>query len=211
MVKRIVAAALPALFVGAGGCPGLLSDDNTSDAAPRTRTIQLSSNNAFTASTIDGTLEGQLEAINAGDISEPFVGLVLVDDDYCGGPCEEIDGAREVSLNNLDSASYRFTFTLPARFSNARIEGRAVLDDQGVAFLNGERISGQITADSWGSDSTDEDGLARLTWPTVDAFSHSVNSTFRPGVNVLIFAVCGDCSIEPTGLAFEATVAYELP
>lgn len=143
------------------------------------------------------------------------------------GPEEYINGADEVTWDNCASAFYRFTFELPCTPAAVSLAGVANVDDQGVVFLNGVRISASMLvpacnpdpanaffdtcydSQEWGADRTDADGRLVLTWPTQDPFGTSDASLFRPGENELVFAICGDASyFDPTGVEFVATVTY---
>ncbi len=125
-----------------------------------------------------------------------------------------IDHVDEVTYNNRDSAFYRFTFELPADFRSAFLQGYANIDDMGVVFLNGVRISAEILLSDTdpqrlGQDRWDQDGRPLIGWPTKDAFGTNDASHFRAGVNELVFAVLGDASqFEPTGLEFQASISY---
>ena len=139
-------------------------------------------------------------------------------------------GVNEVTLNNSTTAFYRFTFDLPAGFTAAELVGRALLDDQGVVFLNGYQVSGDMTVSGYdpdpangpddpysvltdtGKDLTDLYGRRVLTAPTPDCFYTDEVNLFVEGTNELIFGVCADASYwYPTGLEFEAVVNYESP
>ncbi len=142
------------------------------------------------------------EAGPADPLDEPFVDAF----DY-------IDGADEVSLSNCESAWYRFTFDLPANFANAYLSGVANVDQFGVAYLNGYRLTAEILAsdpDNLGIDRTDAEGLSLLSSPTRDWFSTPCgdDSMFLPIENELIFGVL-HTGPSPTGLEFEATVSFD--
>ena len=123
---------------------------------------------------------------------------------------EFIDGADEVTFDNCSSAWYRFTFELPDNFTNAHLSGIANVDDVAVAWLNGNRISAEVTINDLGVDRVDEDGLPLLSWPTRDPFGSCEPSHFVSGTNELVFGVIGDLSeFDPTGIEFEATVAFD--
>lgn len=141
---------------------------------------------------------------------------------------EPLAGIDEVTYDNCSSAWYRFTFDLPGGAKSPRLEGLANVDDQGVLFLNGHRVTGLMTqpgcdpADpgdpndpcyalqDTGSDGVDGSGLVILTAPTPDAFEVTDAALFVPGENELVFAVCGDASaLEPTGLEFRAALYFE--
>ena len=123
---------------------------------------------------------------------------------------EFIDGADEVTFDNCSSAWYRFTFELPDNFTNVHLSGIANVDDVAVAWLNGNRISAEVSIDDLGVDRVDEDGLPLLSWPTRDPFGSCDPSNFVSGTNELLFGVIGDLSeFDPTGLEFEATVAFD--
>ncbi len=136
-------------------------------------------------------------------MAEPFVDAL----DY-------IDDADEVTaLDNCSSAWYRWTFDLPADFANANLAGEANVDDFAVAYLNGHRISLQITMDDVLNMPVDreEAGVALLSWPTRDAFGATDDTLFVEGENELVFGVLGDASeVEPTGMEFAATLCYDI-
>jgi hypothetical protein len=118
--------------------------------------------------------------------------------------------ADEVTLDNCGSAFYRFTFDLPSGFATATLYGVANADDQAAVFLNGTRISGEMSETDFGNDRLDSIGRRILTWPTRDVFFTDDVLRFRPGLNELVFAVCGDASqFEPTGIEFEARVLVD--
>ncbi|CAK0780704.1 hypothetical protein CCP4SC76_7560004 [Gammaproteobacteria bacterium] len=204
----------------------------------------LSSTNSATAKPVAGTLIQQITTLNAGppayDSSwvavkrmsgsnhfplafhcgqsgvDPLAGPYLSSDTY-------LDNDDEVTYNNCDSAFYRFTFTLPAGSTPKCLKGNINVDDQGVVFLNGHRISGVMnkpcnpTTDSAsdpcyaqqdaGHDLKDSSGLSILTWPTMDAFETCNASYFKTGLNELVFGIEGNASYySPTGLEFNAQV-----
>ncbi|CAK0775632.1 hypothetical protein CCP4SC76_6060002 [Gammaproteobacteria bacterium] len=184
----------------------------------QTQAIPLSSTDTATAKPVTGTLRQQLDALNAGP--PPFDGTwvpvyrhtdgeqVQLHQDpslssfHCGDsgvvPLDRpyisantfIDGADEVTYDNCSSAFYRFAFTIPDGFTPKCIAGKANVDDQGVVFLNGHRISGAMhnpgcnpvaangasdscyTQQDWNQVSPkDSSGLAILNWPAMDQFS----------------------------------------
>ncbi len=118
-------------------------------------------------------------------------------------------GVDEVTLDNCGSAWYRFTFDMPPAFENAVLCGAANVDDVGLVYLNGVRLSPELLlTDTFGTDRS-EGGTALLSAPTPDLFGTSDNSFFTPGTNELVFGVFGDAAPEPTGLEFQATVAFD--
>ncbi len=135
-------------------------------------------------------------------------------------------GVHEVTLDNCASAFYRFSFSLPARAARISLHGSANVDDQGVAFVNGNRISGLMTVPACNpagpadpcyalqdtrKDRTDAAGLPVLTAPTFDRLETDVNAFFQPGENAIVFGVCGDASPrEPTGVEFGAYLLFQL-
>lgn len=138
-----------------------------------------------------------------------------------------LDDADEVTLDNCQSAFYRFTFQLPAEFTVATLLGQANVDDQAVVYLNGTRISALLQNPGcepdpldpddpcWakqdaGHDRIDDDGRAVLTWPTLDEFGTEDVKLFKPGENELVFAVCGAAAPwKPTGVEFVATISID--
>lgn len=123
---------------------------------------------------------------------------------------EYLDGADEFTLDNCSSAFYRFTFELPS-FREPVLFGAANVDDIGVVYLNGNRISPQLLiTDGFGFDRADSLGASLLAAPTADFFGSQEASYFRTGENELVFGVCGDASPGgSTGLEFVAAVAYD--
>ena len=139
-------------------------------------------------------------------------------------------GVDEVTLNNTTSAWYRFTFELPPGYSDPVLFGKALLDDQGTVFLNGNQVSGDMTISGFdpdpangpdgayyaltdtGKDLTDLFDRRIMTAPSPDPFCTSESSYFVEGTNELIFGVCADASYwYPTGLEFEAIVNFATP
>jgi hypothetical protein len=161
-----------------------------------------------------------------------------------------IDCADEVTLNNCDSAWYRFTFDfepwcfdatesdLSCNVRNARLTGTANVTPQGIAYLNGHRISGLMHNPGCNPDPangpndscyamqdaardgvfpTDSKGRRILTAPTPDPFgSDDPDGRHHPeyfmfGENELIFGVVAGANYyRPTGLEFKAEVKYDL-
>lgn len=196
--------------------------------------------------------EGFLDVIVGDDSGVDWMKLTFTQDtDFTDEPyvdsTQYLDCADEVTLNNCDSAWYRFTFDFApwcfdrlnidpsCNVRNARLAGTANVDDQGVAYLNGHRISGLMNnpgcnpdpangpddpcyaLQDTGHDPSDADGRRILTAPTPDPFgtddpdgTHHAGY-FEPGENELIFGVIGDASYwKPTGLEFKAEVKYDL-
>jgi hypothetical protein len=208
--------------------------------------VFVSSTDDATAYPVGGTLPQQLTALNAAppaydpntwqpvyrkddNLDDQFVcGQVPnpLDREYVSAD-EYLLGADEVTLDNCNSTFYRFEFELPFNAWAARISGSANVDDQGVAFVNGNRISGLMTVPNCnptggpsdpcylqqdaGHDRADAQGLEILTWATLDPFG-SVQSTYlQAGANALVFGVCGNATYyEPTGVEFTAVVTYWL-
>ncbi len=213
--------------------------------SPTALPITLSSSGPATAKPIAGTLSQQLTTLNAtppafddswvevhrhadwhtkASFSCSQSGLDPLSQPYLSANTF-ITGADEVTHDNCGSAFYRFTFTLPDNFAPMCLTGQANVDDQGVVFLNGNRISGAMNnpgcnpvaangaTDSCyaqqdvGKDVTDSAGLAILTWPTQDQFQTCNTSYFKTGLNELVFAIVGDASYyDPSGLEFTAQV-----
>jgi hypothetical protein len=218
------------------------------DAAPLTSEMRITSTQeeAF-ALPVTGTLSEQLDTLNAGPpefSTETWQATQWKEDSHLSASfsCQDNDdstflsanqyitGANEVTLDNCQSAFYRFTFDLPEGHQPICLTGMANVDDQGVLFLNGHRISAAMNnpgcnpasesgddpcyeQQDAGTDRTDNDGLPALTWPTMDSFETCDASHFvLGGENELIFAIAGDASpYEPTGLEFEATLSYAIP
>lgn len=137
------------------------------------------------------------------------------------------NGVDEVTLDNCGSAFYRFTFNLPSNVEQVMLSGSANVDDEGVLWLNGTRLTAALTvpACSPGNNPTDScyqlqdaqkdrldtAGLRVLTTPTLDPFEALVPAPFRSGTNELIFAVAGDAGyFDPTGVEFAAVVTFVL-
>jgi hypothetical protein len=149
---------------------------------------------------------------------------------HCRTPCDRLYNrplrplpVDAVTHDSASSAYYRYVFELPVGFVNAVLEGYANVDDQGVALLNGARISGLIGCDTWGDTpvapptwappfpATDGFGDRILTSPLADPFGTSEQALFLEGENELVFAVSGDSSaFDPTGLEFVAVVQYAM-
>jgi hypothetical protein len=166
------------------------------------------SDGPFTASPVLGTIGEQIATLNSGVPTAAFSSRVLVGSDYCGG-CQPIEGVPEVSLNNIDSAFYLFPFDIPFGAENISLVLKFTTDDQGIAFVNGTRISALMTGpNNVGTDSTDGEGLPILTWPTIDTVTVNDPALFSCGENQLLVGLCGNCSVDPTGFAFTATLIY---
>ncbi len=173
-------------------------------------TLVFSSNNLFTASPVTGTVAQQLATLNSGKPTAEFTSAVLIGADYCSG-CADVPGVVEVSLNNTDSAFYRFEFIVPPGMVDPSLTIQFATDDQGVAFLNGVRITALMTASSnFGSDSVDGDGLPILTWPSIDTVTITDPGLLPCGPNELLIGLCGNCSSDPTGLEFKATLTFRI-
>jgi len=142
---------------------------------------------------------------------------------------EHLSDVDEVTFDNCSSAFYRFTFNLPENATNSSLCGVVNVDDQAVAFLNGNQVSAAMTSPTCdplielgpsdpcyqqldaGTDAIDPQGRSILTWPTRDVLQVFDSGFFRPGENELVFAVAGDASFyEPTGVEFSADVSYDL-
>lgn len=191
--------------------------------------------------TYDGWVEHWLDQVRiiaskVNPLEEPYVDSTAF-----------IDCADEVTYNNCNSAWYRFTFdhqpwcdvfdpeSLACNIRNLRLEGTANVTQQGVAYLNGHRISGVMNnpgcdpdptagpgdecyaSQDTGHDLTDANGRRILTSPTPDPFtSDDPDGTHHPeyftvGENELILGVVGDAGYwKPTGLEFKAEVKYDL-
>ncbi len=196
--------------------------------------ITLSSSAPASAKAVTGTLAAQLNVLNANppafspstwtqvyrknENANPALNRsfncndprIIPLNEAFGDAVSYLQDAGEVTLDNCSSAFYRFTFGLPAAFQNATLYGVANVDDQARIFLNGNPITGEMLADSFGSDTLDANGTRVMTWPTRDAFSTNDVSLFRGGTNELVFAVCSDASqFEPAGLEFEARVQVD--
>jgi hypothetical protein len=119
-----------------------------------------------------------------------------------------IRGIDEVTYDGCSSAFYRYVFFLPQGVRQACVSGKINVDDIGVAFLNGNRISPKVFANDVGEDRA-VGGKPILSWPTQDKFGTDNIDYFKPGLNELVFGIVGDASIwEPTGLEFRAKIKY---
>ncbi len=142
----------------------------------------------------------------------------------------------EASYDQCSSAFYAVRFELPSNYISASIAGFVNIDDQGVAFLNGNRLTGLMTVPNCNPDSGqgyfdpcyamqdvakalltppqephDPSGALILAWPTTDPFGSSTTTHFQSGSNTLVFAVAGDAAFfDPTGVEFRATITYTL-
>lgn len=141
------------------------------------------------------------------------LGLAYVSAALSKDEAKDMAGNDEVTFDNCHSAFYRFTFSLPKEIKEVCLDGIATVDDAGVVYLNGGRISASLSpGDVGGSvqdtrDRTDAQGKPVLNWPTLDQFGTNLLSLFREGLNELVFGVAGDLSpYEPTGLEFKAKV-----
>lgn len=204
------------------------------DACGATTCINLSSSDAAWALPVNGTLADQIMALNAGppafssttwqrpfrknENGNPALNRAFNCSDPNIIPLNEafvdastyLTEADEVTLDNCSSAFYRFTFNMPAGFLDATLYGALNADDQAVIFLNGHRISGEMAANSFGTDVLDANGMRIMTSPTRDGFFTNDPSLFVSGVNELVFAVCGDAGpFDPTGLEFQANVIVD--
>ncbi|MCC9000274.1 MAG: DUF1194 domain-containing protein [Candidatus Contendobacter sp.] len=198
----------------------------------RTETLTITSSDPGSAIRVMGTVDQQVAALNStppaystawrsvfrkqgvpalkafkcGEVADPLdrsgvLGLAYVSANTY------LKGVDEVTYDNCNSAFYRFTFSLPKGLKEACVVGNINVDDAGVAYLNGGRISPAIGKDDVDRDRADSQGKPALTWPTQDQFGTSSRALFKEGVNELVFGVAGDLSVwEPTGLEFKATV-----
>ncbi len=211
--------------------------------------ITVSSSDPVEVLPVTGTLTEQINTLNAGpppyvpsqwqpakrsndnhdfasfecsSVSDPLALPYLSADSF-------INDIDEVTYNNCDSAFYRIPFTLPDDFLVLQMTLNVNLDDQGIVFLNGRRISTTMVnrncepnpanggtdpcreQQDFGKDRIDLEGLPVLTWPTQDKVvvrEILVNPIFLDGENVLVFGVLGDGSFfEPTGLEFIGRVS----
>lgn len=142
-------------------------------------------------------------------------------------------GADEVTYDNTGSAFYRWTFELPCATRFVSLSGTANCDDQGVLWLNGQRITANMlvpacnpTGDpclpqscysqqDYGKDRVDASGLRVLTGPAPDSFEHNSGAFLRLGpgnLNELVFGVAGNAApLDPTGVEFAVAVLYPVP
>jgi len=215
----------------------------------RDHELTISSRDPAQALPVGGALPAQLAALNAGPppygtgagwqpVLRRATHSPVAQSFTCGDPGPPaadrpyVDGdpfvfADEITWNNCASAFYRFTFTLPAGFTNPVLLGHANVDDQGVAFLNGVPVSAPMAnpgctpaspgdacygQQDRGKDRLDAQQRAVLTAPTRDAFGTTDPAIFRVGLNELVFAVSGDAEPQDTtGLVFRATVGWDDP
>ncbi len=156
-----------------------------------------------------------LHAPGSFDCSDP--NLVPLDEPFVS-TLEFILGADEVTWDNCQGAWYRSTFDVPVTARNRVLSLRANVDDLGVAWLNGTRISSAVGPsdlddflDGEVADRVDGAGLPLLNWPTPDVVIVCADSLFVAGENTLVFGVIGDASpLEPTGIEFEAGFSFDL-
>lgn len=142
-------------------------------------------------------------------------------------------GADEVTFNNTGSAFYRWTFELPCGTRFITLSGSANVDDQGVLWLNGQRVTANMlvpacnptgdpcapqscyTQQDAGKDRVDLTGRRVLTGPSLDSFEHVAGASLLLGpgnLNELIFAVAGNAApLDPTGVEFSVVALYPLP
>ncbi len=208
--------------------------------------VFVSSSDDAAAYPVSGTLPQQLTALNAAPPAyDPNTWQPVyrrnddLDDEFvCGEVPNPLDRAYvsadaywpeadEVTWDNCNSAFYRFEFELPFNAWAARLSGSANVDDQGVAFVNGNRLSGLMTVPNCnptggpgdpcylqqdaGHDRADAQGVDILTWPTFDPFGSVQTTYMQPGTNALVIGVCGNAAYyEPTGVEFTAVVTYWL-
>jgi len=144
----------------------------------------------------------QIRVLTAGNAIDPLSMPYVNSTSY-------MEGVDEVTLDNCSSAWYRFTFDLPVGYEGPSLCGTANVDDVGILYLNGNRITPLLLpTDTFGTD-RDEGGSALLSAPTPDLFGTSEAEYFQSGENELVFGVFGDAASDPTGLEFMATVAYD--
>ena len=121
-----------------------------------------------------------------------------------------LDGVDEVTFDNCSSAWYKFSFDLPVGYTNPSLAGFANVDDVGVMYLNGNRVSASIQPSDVEIDRVDEEGRPLLSSPTIDSFSVDDPSFFQPGSNEIVIGVHGDLSpLDPTGLEFAANINFK--
>lgn len=142
-------------------------------------------------------------------------------------------GADEVTFDNTGSAFYRWTFELPCATRFITLSGSANVDDQGVLWLNGQRVTANMLVPAcnpsgdpcapnscyaqqdYGKDRRDAAARPVLTGPTLDPIEHptAVGLRLGPGSeNELIFAVAGNASpLDPTGVEFAVVALYPVP
>jgi hypothetical protein len=158
------------------------------------------------------------DQFRCGEVPDPLARAYVDADEF-------LLDADEVTWNNCDSAFYRFTFDLANRAAHPVLSGVANADDQGVAFLNGQAISGLMTVPACeptggpsdpcyllqdaGHNRTDAAGRGILTWPTLDPFASPEGTPLLAGENVLVFGVCGNAAYyKPTGVEFQAAIIF---
>lgn len=161
------------------------------------------------AKAVGGTVTEQIATLNSGLAAGPFTQTVLMGQDYCSG-CQDVPGAPEISLDNQSSAFYLFEFLVPKGAVDPVMTITISTDDQGVAFVNGTRVSALMTSQfNWGSDAVDGAGLPILTWPTSETLIVDNDPViFTCGSNQLLIGLCGNCSSDPTGFEFTASLRY---
>lgn len=178
--------------------------------AARATVLTITSGDAVLTSPVTGNIASQLATLNTGVAIAPYEPVFIFGGNYAAG--QDVPGAPDVSRNNQQSAFYRYTFSLPCGFEQASMTVTISSDDQGTAFLNGTAIAGLMTSPSnFGGDALGANGLPILTWPSVETLSVTSQATFHAGLNELVFAICGDCSSDPTGIDFVATIEFEAP
>jgi len=241
------------LFHLSSACLMMLSA-TAANAQTVARSIDLSSSDPATALPIGGTLSQQLTQLNlAPPAFNPATwkavnrkNINTGDSFFCveePNPLSRsflsslafLADADEVTLDNCDSAFYRWIFLLPPDAVNPVLSGMANVDDQANLYLNGTRITGVMTNPLCnpteplnindpcfgqqdiavalaGMEPTDPTGALILCWPTTDPFKAANPTLFHAGANELVFAVCGNASAaDPTGVEFTATIEFELP
>ncbi|HZW10002.1 MAG TPA: LamG-like jellyroll fold domain-containing protein [Phycisphaerales bacterium] len=194
----------------------------------RMRALRLSSSDDVQVQPIEGNVDAQLAAINAGPpvtgwgpVVNRHADLHSRDQFPCG---ENLDrpyvdaspflvGDDEVTLDNCGSAYYRQLFDLPPAFRRPAVIGTANGDDLAVAFLNRRPLSLLLTTEDVNQLGRDRIHTRHhlLGWPTPDPiFEDEVADLLVPGRNRLAFGVCSDASeSEPAGLEYEVVVQYE--
>lgn len=241
-------AEMPLVQLPAGFSPIVVNAVRELPGPPdRDHEIEISSRDAAHALPLSGSLPAQLASLNAGPPAFGSGWLPVLRRAVhtpgalsfaCGGPAPAPSErpyveaapfvfADEVTYDNCSSAFYRFTFELPAGFDRPVLLGFANVDDEGVAFLNGQPISALLAnpgctptgpgdpcygQQDRGRDRVDALLQPVLTAPTRDRFGTSDPGRFRVGTNELVFAVSGDAEAEDTtGLVFRATVGWDDP
>lgn len=207
--------------------------------------VVVSSDDPAMALPVTGTLPAQLTALNAGPpayVPAQWAPVYRKDDNSTTAAfrCESVpspllqpylkaprhpEARDEVTYDNCNSAFYRFQFELPAQYTKPVLVGMANVDDQGVLFLNGNRVTGSMTVPNCdpgpsasdpcydlqdtGKDRFDPQNRGILTRGTMDTFASDNAAWFHAGTNELVFAVAGQAEYyKPTGVEFNAQVAF---